>query len=180
MFTVRPILHHFILWLLLAPLFLVEAYALREFLQLLALQDPSRTQQVQAQVTAWRSGADGIEVRYQFHLDGNPQQYTATSINAFGGTVWVPINQQVWQRARQHGQHVMVTYLRNNPWINQPNGRVGSPLSDSFLAWVLFLVFDLLWIAETMWIVRNYVLCQAAAERREERHMRFWRSVPVS
>jgi hypothetical protein len=179
MFAVRPIPQHFILWVLLAPLFLVETYALREFLQLLALQDASRTGQAQAQITDWRASIDGIEIRYQFHVDGSPQEYTATSINVFGGAVWVPISREAWQRARQQGQQVTVTYLRNNPWINQPNGRVGSPLGDSFLAWILFLVFDMLWIAETIWIVRNYMLCQAAAERREARRMRFWRSVPV-
>ena len=179
MFSVRPVLQHFVLWLLLAPLFLAEAYALREFLQLLALQDTSRTQQVQAQIIAWRIGANGTEVRYQFQLDGSPQQYTATSMNAFGGTVWVPISQQVWQRARQQGHRLTVTYLRDNPWINQPDGRIGSPISDGFLAWGLFLVFDLLWIAEAIWIVRNYLLCQAAAERRESRQMRFWRSMLV-
>jgi hypothetical protein len=179
MFSVRPIPQHFVLWVLLAPLFLVEIYALREFLQLLALQDASRTQQAQAQIIDWRASSVGPEVRYQFHVDGNPQEYTATSINTLGGTAWVPITQAAWQRARQHGQHVMVTYLRDNPWVNQPDGRLGSPLGDSFLAWALFLVFDLLWIAETIWIVRNYAICQAAAERREARRIRFWRSVPA-
>lgn len=179
MFSVRPIVQHFILWILLAPLFLAEAYALREFLQVLALQDANRTEHVQAQVIDWRADVNGTEVRYQFQLDGSSQQYMATSMNALGGAVWVPISQQVWEHARQQGQHLTVTYLRDNPWINQPDGRIGSPISDSFLAWGLFLVFDLLWVAEALWIMRNYLVCQAAAERREPLQIRFWRSVPV-
>lgn len=179
MFTVRPVWHHFILWFLCAPLFLIEAYALRELTQVLALQDASRTQTAQADIVNQRLTANGPEVQYQFSVAHQETRFYATSMNALGRQTWVPISPEAWQQARANGKKLLVSYLQDNPWINQPVGRAINPIGDRLLTWMLFLMVDLLWVAESLWIARNYFHCQAAAERRMPYRGRFWRAVPA-
>ncbi|HWQ14828.1 MAG TPA: hypothetical protein VNL77_18660 [Roseiflexaceae bacterium] len=173
MFVLRPILHHFLIWLLLAPLLLVEMYSLDALLRVVALQDEGRARVVLAEVVEQRRGADGPEVRYRFTLPGHPEQYFARG--PLGGRVWAPITEAAWRQTQRDGA-LRVRYLPEDPWANQPEGRAGHPVADSFCMWGLFVVFDLIWLAESVTILRNFAHCQAMVERRRPHRARFWES----
>ncbi|HEU4328786.1 MAG TPA: hypothetical protein VFS21_36950 [Roseiflexaceae bacterium] len=174
MFAVRPVLRHFLLWIALAPLFLIEMGALKTFLQLLDLQAGRGTVVVVAAVTDRRRGPQGEEVRYSFSVPGRSERYHAVDLTRWSN-LWIPLGPEAGQRARAEDT-IEVVYLRDNPWVNQAVGRRGYPLGDSFLTWLFFLVIDLLWLAESFVILRNYAYCQVAVERRQPQRLRFWES----
>lgn len=175
MFTVRPVLRHFVLWLALAPLFLAETYALQTFEQVLALQNEQGVATALARITAHRPTPQGEEIRYEFQVPGRPETFHAADMTRWG-SLWVPVGAEVWQAAQRNGRQISVTYLPENPWVNQAAGRQGYPLGDSFLTWLFFLGIDLIWLTETWFIARNYLRCQVAVERRQAERMRFWES----
>lgn len=175
MYSVRPIMMHFALWGLLAPLFLLELRALSQLNATIALQDRSRVRTVLAAVTEDRHGSRGPEIRYEFQVAGWGEQFRAMN-TAGWGEAWIPISEEAWREVGRQRQ-IMVVYLPESPAANQPIGRVGYPIGDSAFAWALFLLADLAWLFETAGIIRNYLRCQTLAERREERRLRFWRTV---
>ncbi len=177
MFVVRPVLRHFLLWIALTPLFMVESYALKTFLQLLDLQGGRGTAVAVASITDRRRGAQGEEVRYSFSVPGTPERFHAVDMTRWSD-LWTPLGPEAGQRARA-GDTIEVLYLRTNPWVNQAVGRRGYPLGDSFLTWLFFLAIDLLWLAESFVMLRNYAHCQVAVERRQPQRLRFWESRQV-
>ena len=174
MFVVRPVLRHFVFWAIMAPLFVLEAHAFQIFIHTLALQDPSRIRQVTATVVESRMREDGPQVRYEFRLPDNPTVFFATGMTGLDRS-WVPVTDRVWQAAQQNGT-ISIAYLPEDPWSNQPIGRRGYAVEDSFLGWFVFLAFDVLWLTETTFIIRNYFTAQTAAERRIARQLRYWQS----
>lgn len=177
MFTIRPIILHFGLWVLLAPLFIVEIQALDQLLYTIALQDAQRVRVAFADVTAARLSSRGPELRYQFQTSASSEPIAAMNTSGWGET-WIPVSNETWHQAQKQ-QQIRVLYLPEKPQANQPVGRVGSPIGDSAYSWGLFLIVDLLWIAETVMIARNFLHCQTAAERRVPTRMRFWQTVAV-
>jgi hypothetical protein len=177
-FTVRPVVLHFALWVLLAPLFLLEARALEQLAQTLALQDTARIRRTLAEVTAERSGPSGPEIRYQFTIAGRTERFAAMN-TAGWGEPWVPLSPAAWERAHRQNGLVEVVYLPENPAANQPVARAGYPIGDSAFSWSLFLIVDLIWLVETTLMIRNFLRCQTAAERREACRMRFWRTAQL-
>ncbi len=175
MFAVRPVFRHYLLWLMLAPVFLIEAYTLHLFVQTLALNDADRTATATAQVEDVRPGASGTEVRYRFSVVGRPESFFPTDL--LGQTNrWIPIDAPTAARAMRSGT-VEVRYLPENPWVHRATGRLGSPLADSFFTWGLILLVDVVWVAETLIILRNYAYAQASAERQQVAQFRFWRTI---
>ncbi|MEN9937902.1 MAG: hypothetical protein RLZZ387_4481 [Chloroflexota bacterium] len=174
MFVLRPVPHHFAIWLLLAPLLLVEMYTLDALQRVVVLQSPGHARTALAEIVERRDGAQGPEVRYRFRVPGREEQYFARGAIG-GGGVWVPISQAALADATQRGE-LRVVYLPEDPWTNQPVGRLGHPVADSFCLWGLFLLFDLVWVAESFVIARNYVRAQAMVERRTPHRARFWES----
>lgn len=155
-------------------MFAVELRALDVFIQTVALQDPAQTQLVDAQILADRPRADGHEIRYQFQIPGTAATYSR--IGLAGTSEWVRISEAAWQQAKATRQ-IAVVYLPDNPWANQPISVEGRPVENSLLGWLVFLVIDLVWVAESYVIVRNFLAAQAAVERRTVQHFRFWRTV---
>lgn len=174
MFVVRPVLRHFLLWLLLAPLILVEMRALHLFTQALELQDSQRVEWAQATIVDHRIRSDGPQIRYQFRLPNNSTMYHAVGLAGFNAR-WVPITEKVWEQAQQ-SRVITVAYLPENPWANQPVGQEFL-VENSFVTWTVFLIFDLIWLAEMGFIVRNFFAAQTAAERQIPQRFRYWRSV---
>lgn len=172
MFVLRPVPHHYVVWLLLAPLLLVEMHTFDALLLVVALQDSGRARTALAQVVEHRAGAQGPEIRYQFGAGG--AQYFARD-GLGGSSLWVPINEAAWSEAQRSG-HIRVRYLPEDPWTNQPVGLVGHPVANSICMWGLFLLLDLAWVAETIVIARNFARCQAMVERRQPYRLRFWES----
>jgi hypothetical protein len=173
-FVLRPVPHHFVIWLLLAPLLFVEMHTLDSLLRVVALQDDGRARVALAEVVERRGGAGGPEVRYRFTVPGSAEPYFARG-GIGGGGVWAPISAAAWHEAQREGG-LRVRYLPEDPWTNQPVGRVGHPVADSFCMWGLFLVFDMIWLAESIAILRNFARCQAMVERRRPHRIRFWES----
>jgi hypothetical protein len=174
-FVLRPIPHHFLIWALLAPLLLLEFYTLESLLRVIALQDARQSRVALARVVEMRPGSRGVEIRYHFSPPGSDATYYARG--AFGrSSLWIPLSDAAWQAAQRRGGLVEVRYLPSDPWTNQPVGRIGNPVADSFCLWGLFLVFDLVWLAETFVIGRNFVHCTAMVERRVPHRARFWES----
>jgi hypothetical protein len=174
MFVLRPVPHHFLFWLLLAPLLLVEVYTLDALLRVVALQDPARAQVATADVLELRDGQSGPEVRYQFRApNGEGLFFARGTLGA--GNQWVAISEAAAAEARRSGT-LPIAYLPEDPWTNQPLGRQGHPVANSFCLWGLFLLLDLVWIAESIVIARNYVHAQAMVERRTPHRARFWES----
>jgi hypothetical protein len=174
MFELRPVPHHFLVWLLLAPLLLVEVYTLDALLRVVALQDPARARVAQAEILEQRDGQNGPEVRYQFRLPGVEGLFFARGTLGTSNQ-WVPISASAAAEASRTGT-LRVAYLPDDPWTNQPLGHQGHPVADSFCLWGLFLLLDLVWIAESFVIARNYVHTQAMVERRTPHRVRFWES----
>jgi hypothetical protein len=175
-YVLRPVPHHFLVWLLLAPLLLVEVYTLDALARVVALQDPARARVAQAEVLEHRDGPTGPEVRYRFHVPGGRESFFARGTLG-ASNLWVPISPEAWRAAR--GGTLPVAYLPEDPWTNQPLGRRGHPVADSFCLWGLFLLFDMVWVAESFVIARNFVRAQAMVERRVPSRMRFWESRQV-
>jgi hypothetical protein len=178
-YKVRPVLRDLAIWILLAPLFVLEARAFDQVRQTWALQDAGRVQHVLATVTAERAGARGPEVRYTFMLGDRRRSYVAMN-TAGWGEAWVPISNEAWKRITQRAGQIDVMYLPEAPEANQPIGRVGYPLGDSAFGWAMFAIFDFIWLFETSQLARNYVRALVAAERRERLRIRFWRTLPVA
>jgi hypothetical protein len=172
MFRIRPIIPHFLLWMLLAPFFLLELRALEQLQQTLMLQEGQYVATTLAEITAQRMGTHGPEVQYQFHTAGADESIGPMNTSGWGET-WVPVSESAWQEAQDTGQ-ISVAYLPSYPQANQPLGRVGSPVGDSIFSWLLFLALDLVWLAESLVIIRNYLRSQVAAERRLHSRIRFW------
>ncbi|HEU5085827.1 MAG TPA: hypothetical protein VFT99_00230 [Roseiflexaceae bacterium] len=176
-YTVRPVVRDFVIWLLLAPLFFFEAQALTQLQYTLELQNQARVARALADVTATRMSARGPEIRYEFQV-GNGARIRAMNTSGWGDT-WVPISRDAWQRLQDSGDRIEVIYLPDAPQANQPVGRAGYPIGDSAFGWTMFALLDLVWLAETVQLVRNYARALANAERREPIRQRFWRAVPV-
>jgi hypothetical protein len=174
MFVLRPVPHHFLIWLFLAPLLLVEVYTLDALLRVVALQVPGHARVALAEVLDHRSTARGPEIRYQFHLPGGDETFFARGTIG-RSNLWVPISEAAWAEAARKGA-VRVAYLPEDPWTNQPIGRLGHPVADSFCLWGLFLLLDMVWLAESFVIARNFVQAQAMVERRVPHRIRFWES----
>jgi len=173
-FVLRPIPHHFALWLLLAPLLLLEIYTLDALTRVVALQNPANAQIVPARVIEQRDGPRGPEVRYAFRLPGRAEEFSARG--ALGrGSLWVPVTTDAFSGVERSGV-IPVRYLPEDPWTNQPVGRLGYPVADSFCLWGLFLLLDLVWVGESALIVRNFLHTQVAVERRVSHRGRFWES----
>ena len=179
MYTVRPIVPHFLLWLVLAPLFLVEFRVFEELLEKRALVDPARVQHAVAEITDVREGADGGDVRYRFQVPGDGHWYGASDLLG-QRSVWTPITREARDQAHGQGQRLAVAYLPENPWANRLRGQAGDPLAGSIASWAFFLTFDLLWLYESFVLVHNYVRCQTLAERRQTARLRFWEARPAS
>ena len=161
-YTIRPVLRDFVVWLLLAPLFFFEAQALTQLQYTLELQNGARVTRALADVTATRMSARGPEIRYEFQV-GNGAPIPAMSTSGWGDT-WVPISRDAWQRLQDNGGRIEVVYLPDAPQANQPIGRTGYPM----------------WLVESVQLVRNYARALANAERRKPVRQRFWRAVPVA
>jgi hypothetical protein len=172
-------LRDLVIWLLFAPLFLLEARALLQLQHALALQDGQRVEHAIAHVTAERVGSRGPEIRYEFQLRGHATRIPAMNTSGWGET-WIPISSDVWQRIQQGNRSVEVVYLPEAPEANQPVGRVGYPIGDSVFSWSMFVIFDMIWLFETLQLIRNYARALTNAERRVRTRLRFWRSEPAS
>jgi hypothetical protein len=174
MFVVRPIWKHLLFWVLLAPLLLVESRALGEFLDKLALRDPSRSRQCIAEVTEHRGGEkDNIQIRYHFQIPGDPQQYSASDMTG-RRNLWISITPATWEKVLQDNNRVSIGYLLSNPWVNEPVGIAGTPVVDSLFGWGLILAFDVFWAFETYLVVKTFRICRVAADERRECITRFW------
>ena len=172
-FVIRPVLHHFLLWIMLAPIFLLEAHALHMLTQTMELQNTNRTRQVTANVVDYRMRASGPQVRYEFSLPNDSTVYTPKGSSGLG-TPWIPITKEAWQESQQRNGAIPVRYLADNPHVSQPIGRVGYPVIDSLMHWAVFMLFDLVWLSELFMIVRNFLRSQVAVERRMVQRFRFW------
>lgn len=126
MFVVRPVLHHFLLWLALAPFLLIETRALDTALDRLALLDDQRARTTVAEVTDFTDGTRRLQVRYRFRVPGDATDYSFTDVMG-RQNLWTSITADSWQRARLNGDRIEVRYLPERPWINQPVGVAGSP-----------------------------------------------------
>lgn len=179
MYTVRPILPHFLLWLILAPLFLVEFRVFDELLEKQALTDPAHTRHAVAEITDVRASANGGDVRFRFQVPGDGHWYSASDMLG-QRNVWTPLSRAARDEALAKGQHIDVAYLPENPWANRLEGQAGNPLAGSVASWAFFVVFDLVWLYESFVLVRNYVRCQVLAERRQPARLRFWEARPAT
>lgn len=175
MFSVRPVVWHFIWWLILAPLLLLELRALDSLREQIALYDSERIQRVRAEVTGQRDEGVRAMVRYRFVLSGDPTTYSASDMVG-RHELWIPVEPAALPRIERE-KRIEVAYLPENPWVNQPINRSGNPVADGVAGWLLFVLLDLVWVGETFLIVRNFLRCTTAAERRQPIRMRFWRSV---
>jgi hypothetical protein len=174
MLTVRPVLRHFLLWMALAPIIVLEIRAFARLQDLIALYQHNGVRRTVAEVIEYREGSRITEIRYRFRLPGDPTEYTAT--DAIGrADLWTPISHEVVQALRS-GHALQVAYLPHNPWVNMPDGRLGRIIEDNAAIWVIFVLFDGVWIWETFVIFRNFQRCITAAERRQPVAMRFWRA----
>lgn len=177
MFRIQPVWRHFLWWLLLAPVLLVELQILDGWMHYKNLDDPNQTRTVEARITSSRDVTGGYEIRYVFAPTGSQREFSSSDILG-RSDLWVKITPAAFQAAHLNGNRIPVTYLADNPWINQVTGSTSSMFYDLFGAWVLFLIIDLVWAGETILIARNFVHCTTAAERREVVRMRFWRTTP--
>ena len=175
MFVIRPVTWHFAWWLLLAPLLLLELYALHSLQEQFALTDPSHAHSVMATVVEQHDTGSESLLRYEFQLPGDATIYSAADL-AGRRELWTPVTAQAARQATMQNQ-IEIRYLAENPWANQPVGRTGNPIADSFAGWILFLLIDIVWLAETMLIVRNYARVVVACERQQPLRLRFWRSL---
>jgi hypothetical protein len=178
-YTVRPIVPHFLLWLALAPLFLVEFRVFEELLERRALVDPARVRHAVAEIVDTRESANGGDVRFRFQVPGDGHWYSGSDLLGQRGT-WTPITREAREHALANGQRLDVAYLPENPWANRLSGQAGDPLAGSIASWAFFLIFDLLWLYESFVLLRNYVRCQTLAERRQPARLRFWEVRPAT
>lgn len=177
MFVIRPVLWHFMWWVLLAPLLLIELYALHSLQEQFALTDPGLARTTLATVVEQRDNDGAALLRYEFRIPEDATVYSATDL-AGRRELWTPVTPQAARQAANRNQ-IEIHYLADNPWANQPVGRAGNPVVDGFAGWVLFLLVDIIWLAETFVLVRNYARCVVASERQQPLTLRFWRSQRV-
>ena len=179
MYTVRPIIPHFLLWIALAPLFFVEFQVFEDLLEKRALTDPARVRHAMAEITDAREGADGGDVRFRFQVPGDGHWYTASDILG-QSNIWTPLTREAHDEALANGKRLDVAYLPENPWANRLSGQAGDPIAGSVASWAFFLTFDLLWLYECFVLLRNYARCQILAERRQPARLRFWEARPTT
>jgi hypothetical protein len=175
MFVVRLRWKHFIHWILFAPLLLIEAKVVGEFLGKLALRDPERSRHCMGEVTEYQDGnkKDHILIRYHFQIPGDTQWYTASDMTG-RRDLWITITPAAWEEALQNNKKISIRYLPNDPWVNEPDGIAGTPVLDSLCGWGMVLGFDLYWLFELYLVVKQYLICRAAADERRGCSLRFW------
>jgi len=173
MFVVRPVLKHFILWLALTPVFLLEAMALHEFFNALALRDPTRSQRVMAKVTEVRYNGSEVLVRYRFRVPGSLEWYTASDMTG-RKNLWIQLKPNAWEQAQKQDNQIEIVYLPENPWVNRPTEQAESPVANALCLWFTFFAIDVIWFWETYHIVRDYTRCLDAAAERRACSTRFW------
>jgi hypothetical protein len=108
----------------------------------LALRNEGR--EVEADVLDRRfmaaSGGESYEVRYCFHVGGDPSLYSASD-ELSRRDLWRTVSHEAWSAARSSAK-VRVVYLPSDPWVNRPANPGGAPLGDPMAGLVVFgLVF---------------------------------------
>ena len=178
MFVVRPQPKHFLLWLLFLPVWCMEIPTLHWVVNVHALHDPGRVRHATAQVLAYGTiEGGGYFVRYRFQQPGDSTWFSVG--NPFRSPTAVqPIDQPTWNHIVQH-RTLDIVYLPENPWANKPAAASDGLKVGSYWLWGLLVPFDLFWLVETGFIVRNYRRCAIAAEYRIPKHTHFWTSVPL-
>jgi hypothetical protein len=171
-FVVRPRLKHFSILLIIVPLFLGELYVGHWLFQMWKLQTSSSFQTTMADVTTYGKWGNKWGIKYHFQVAGDSTIYGAQSINY--RDTWMPITDQAYEEIQRHDGKVEVKYLPEDPWLNQPLGRDGTPLTDGLLSWSCVLPFNIFGIIELFIITRNYFRCRAAAERQTAVQLHFW------
>lgn len=174
MFVVRPRLKHFSIVLLIIPFFLGELYVGHWLFQMWELQTSSHFQTTMADVTMFGKWGNTWGIKYHFQVAGDPTIYGAQSINY--RDTWMPITDQAYEQIQRQNGKIEVKYFPDNPWLNQPLGRDGTPLTDGLVSWSCVLPFNIVGIIELFIITLNYFRCRAAAERQTAVRLRFWES----
>lgn len=174
MVVLRPIPHHFVVWLLLAPVLLIEFLALDGLVRTMQLQDPQQVQRATAQIIEQRQTSAGVEVRYTFVVPESGARVSPRGL--LQNIAWVPIETSVWQAAQVDDGQIAIVYLPEDPSFSQPIGRRGSALFDRAMLWMVFLIVDLAWIYESFIMVQNFWHAQADRERGHVVRRRFWRT----
>lgn len=179
MYTTRPILIHFVPWLILLPVIIIEGLAFKGFHSQYLLDNLTHTNKVVAEITGHREWHDNImEIRYRFQVEDDQTWYSASDAMTGKKNLWMPITELEWQDIVRRGQLVDVLYLQNNPWINKPVNQTGIPVWDSLCLWSLLFAIDAYSIYEFIIMIRNYLHCQRAAERGELCRLKYWKSQP--
>lgn len=153
----------------------------RAFTQLqyaLRLKNESRIAYTMAQVINQRMSTEGPVIRYSFQIPGRGEVFEAMRTSGWGDA-WVPISETAWQQAQQDNGHILVAYIPEHPEANEPIGRAGNPIGDSAFSWAFFALVDLLWLADSWVMLRNYSRCLQYSERRVPIRMSFWKSVAL-
>ena len=178
MFVVRPILSHFSILLLIAPIFAGELYVGHWLYQMWELQTASHFETTMAEVTTYGTWGDAWGIKYHFQVPGDTNIYGAQSINY--RDTWMPITNEAYEQIQQQSGKIAVKYLAHDPWLNQPIGRQGTPLTDGLLSWSCIVPFNLIGLVELFILARNYLRCRAAAERQTALRVRFWESKNIA
>jgi hypothetical protein len=174
MFVVRPILKHFSILLLIGLLFALEIYVGHWLFQMWELQAASQFQTTMAEVTTYGKSGNSWVIKYHFQVPGDTTIYGAQSINY--RDTWMPITDDAYNQIQRQNGKIEVKYLPDDPWLNQPIGREGTPVTDGLLSWSCVVPFNIIGLFELFIIVRNYLRCRAAAERQTAMQLRFWES----
>jgi len=177
LFTIRPQIHHFIFWLLLSPLLLLEGKLSSNFVGEISLNNPAKRSETTAKIVDCDDPKGGeIYIKYRFQLADDPQWYSASDdLFKMRTDLCTPIKTSTWKEV-QDEMKIQVYYLNKDPWVNKPVKRAGNPVGDSLAGWILFLSFDLYWFYELYQIVNNFRECRLAAESLQEKNCRYWKT----
>jgi hypothetical protein len=172
MFLVRPIFKHFSILLLIVPLFAGEVYVGHWLFQMWELQIATHFQTTMAEVTTYGKWGNKWGIKYHFQVPGDTAIYGAQSINY--RDTWMAITDDAYNQIQRQNGKIKVKYLPEDPWLNQPIGREGTPLTDGLLSWSCVVPFNIIGLFELFIMARNYLRCRAAAERQIPLQLRFW------
>jgi hypothetical protein len=176
-YRVRPVFWDFIPFVILLPIFIVEAWLLEGVFREIKVRDPSQIVIAKAEITEHKVGSNPREedIHYRFQVEGDPTWYSATDITG-RRNLWIPITTAAWLNASQNGMTIPVAYALEDPWINRPVDQAGIPLGDSICLWSFVFVIDLVSFWEFFTIIRHYLRCRDAAKRGLYYRLRYWAS----
>ncbi len=179
MYIIPPNFRHFITWLILLPMIVVESITFKGFYNQYLLNNSINTDKVVAEITEHREWHDNIiEIRYKFQVSNDQTWYSASEVLTKKQNLWMAITDSVWKDAINRGNLIEVIYLKDNPWVNKPISQAGIPMWDSLCLWSLIFAIDAYSLYEFIIIIRNYFYCQRAAERQKNCQLKYWKSEP--